>query len=412
MSHFTVLVIGDDPDKQLAPYQENNMEDCPREFLEFHDKEKEFSEEFENGGKQNWYPKDYRSVPFLDFCSLNIGEEIKLKINKHFETIEVGTKVCISLDKEINTKEIGDSVNSDSNELLPEEIFAEIVHLGDNSVTAFNCFVGEATIKKCNPPAFVTFKEHYETFEKFCKDWHGHSERDPEKGVYGYWENPNAKWDWYQLGGRWTGIFMIKKDDNEMTEIDSLSGLSFSELKKLGRWKETSPKLYNEVIDKYSGKRASIEESIGNKLWETGKFREHSIGKPGLFSREVKPGFADSALKRDIDFDGMRAKSEVDSRALYKKLVERHKNGEKLNQYFDGASNEDIENMSEDQFIDGQDLEFGTFAVIKDGKWFEKGQMGWWACVSNEDDEWDGKFKELFDSLDDDVLLSVYDCHI
>ena len=41
MSHFTVLVIGKNPEQQLAPYQENNMRDCPSEFLAFNDIEDE-----------------------------------------------------------------------------------------------------------------------------------------------------------------------------------------------------------------------------------------------------------------------------------------------------------------------------------------------------------------------------------
>ena len=28
---------------------------------------------------------------------------------------------------------------------------------------------------------------------------------DPITGKYGYWENPNAEWDWYVIGGRWDG---------------------------------------------------------------------------------------------------------------------------------------------------------------------------------------------------------------
>lgn len=48
MSHFTVLVIGDDVEAKLAPYQENNMGDCPQEYLEFNDvtdEEKKYYEE-------------------------------------------------------------------------------------------------------------------------------------------------------------------------------------------------------------------------------------------------------------------------------------------------------------------------------------------------------------------------------
>jgi len=35
MSHFTVLVIGENPEDQMRPFQENNMDDCPEEFLAF-----------------------------------------------------------------------------------------------------------------------------------------------------------------------------------------------------------------------------------------------------------------------------------------------------------------------------------------------------------------------------------------
>ena len=45
MSHFTVAVITESLDKVdelLAPYQENNMGNCPKEYLEFYDIEEEY----------------------------------------------------------------------------------------------------------------------------------------------------------------------------------------------------------------------------------------------------------------------------------------------------------------------------------------------------------------------------------
>lgn len=30
------------------------------------------------------------------------------------------------------------------------------------------------------------------------------------EGYYGYWHNPNAKWDWYSIGGRWNGYLLLK----------------------------------------------------------------------------------------------------------------------------------------------------------------------------------------------------------
>ena len=52
--------------------------------------------------------------------------------------------------------------------------------------------------------------------------------------------------------------------------------------------------------------------------------------------------------------------------------------------------------------------------VTPDGIWHEKGDMGWWAMVSNEKnkDDWETEFKEFLDSLDDDVTVTLVDCHI
>jgi hypothetical protein len=54
------------------------------------------------------------------------------------------------------------------------------------------------------------------------------------------------------------------------------------------------------------------------------------------------------------------------------------------------------------------------FAVLKDGKWYERGQMGWWAIVSDEQDQdvWTDKVSELFDGLDPNTQVTAVDCHI
>ena len=48
------------------------------------------------------------------------------------------------------------------------------------------------------------------------------------------------------------------------------------------------------------------------------------------------------------------------------------------------------------------------------GEWHERGEMGWWACVSNEKtkDNWKSEFKEFLDNLDEDTIVTVVDCHI
>lgn len=51
---------------------------------------------------------------------------------------------------------------------------------------------------------------------------------------------------------------------------------------------------------------------------------------------------------------------------------------------------------------------------MKDGKWYEKGRMGWWGMVSGEkeQDVWNKQFTALIDGLSDDTILTVVDCHI
>lgn len=55
------------------------------------------------------------------------------------------------------------------------------------------------------------------------------------------------------------------------------------------------------------------------------------------------------------------------------------------------------------------------FAFVDNiGKWFEKGEMGWWGCVSNakEEDAWNKEFKKFLDNLSEDTLVTIVDCHI
>lgn len=88
-------------------------------------------------------------------------------------------------------------------------------------------------------------KEMYSTFDQFVSDWHGYHEKRGD--VWGRMTNPNAKWDWWVIGGRWTGS-LILRDEN---------------------------------------------------VW-------HGVGKPGLFgSYDPDPLKADYARKGDINWEAM-----------------------------------------------------------------------------------------------------------
>lgn len=236
MSHFTVLVIGDNPEQQLKPFQENNMGDCPKEYLKFNSVEEEYREEYETDTVTKVVMPDGRLLNKWD-------EEFRVK-----GSFGLGT----------GTHEVP-------------------VHLEQKE---------------------VKFTEIYPSFDEYITDWYGY-EKDQETGLYGYWENPNAKWDWYSLGGRWSGMIKLKY---------GASGV---------------------------------------------------VGCSGVFGNETG---------------------------------------------IDQAKIKDIANLDE----------ISTFAVLKDGVWYEKGQMGWWGAVLNgkEEDKWKREFQKLLRGLHGETLISIYDCHI
>jgi hypothetical protein len=235
--------------------------------------------------------------------------------------------------------------------------------------------------------ADIPFRVKYPSFEKFMEDYVGSDSRDAEHGRYGYWHNPNSKWDWYQIGGRWSGFFQLKPDTN-------------------------------------------------------GKLGERSL----LDDRpDERAGKADQALKRDIDFDLLKHESRYEAIKTYDLFEEfvakypsfkgwshfrdsmeidearaayRNQSGyTELNNLFGFtmACMFDKLSIGREKYIKQQEASaFVTFAVIKDGKWYERGDMGWWGCVSDEKDKdvWNEEFMNLIESVPDDTLLSVVDCHI
>lgn len=65
---------------------------------------------------------------------------------------------------------------------------------------------------------FYTNKgEEYKTFEECYKargeEWNNNRYRKDSDGVWREYStfNPYAKWDWYEIGGRWTGNIIVKE---------------------------------------------------------------------------------------------------------------------------------------------------------------------------------------------------------
>jgi len=351
MSHFTVLVIGDDVEGALAPFQENNMGDCPKEYLEFHSHEEELKKDWEANEDtvKSFYPEHRINVSKEEYE--NFGKTgVMVFLNKEAEfchIIKDGDKVALHVE------------GTDYDECL----YGTVSDTVEDSTTRPRTYSFKATkIERTE----TKIRDFYKDFDAYATEHCGYR-KDEEKGEYGYWENPNAKWDWYALGGRWAGKLRLKPNakgvhgDNNRNMFKAING---------------------EALEPY------------------------------------KPEWVDQARKGDIDFEEMARAYAKNAEETYDKFLveyeEAKAKGEEEGNKAGGMAYfmYGVHNTSEDRtkFIPESReayvkrcTGFSTFAVLKDGKWYEKGEMGWW---------WMEEYQKLLADLPDDTLLSVIDCHI
>jgi hypothetical protein len=307
MSHFSVLVIGDNPEAQLAPYHE-----------------------FECTGTNDQYVKD-----------VDITDEIR----------------------ELMTKPRGYGDRKDE----PYDLIGALDYhgLADKVVED----EGDVDRAETHKFGFAVVRKN-ELIKAINRT------------------NPNRKWDWYQLGGRYNGRLVIKSNRRGVT------------------------------------------------------------GKPGLMTDPAPAGRVDQARKQDIDFGRMRSEAAAKARVTHRRfhaLIDgiefpkpwaqvRAEHGEDINAarkaYAEQPAMERIREDDEFRWDDDVALEYGcsedeyaalaemralsTFAVVKGGEWAEQGRMGWFAMVSDEEDEktWRARVMQAIEEAPDDALISVYDCHI
>lgn len=118
--------------------------------------------------------------------------------------------IGLVFEKSINLKDMLEPYNEQSNDgqyIVFEDCTEEIQKTFDSLPEK-----DERLTPEGEPYPYPRDKEHYPTFESLAEDWFGY--RKNEDGVYGYTHNPDAKWDWYEIGNRWDG-FILGKDGGE-----------------------------------------------------------------------------------------------------------------------------------------------------------------------------------------------------
>jgi hypothetical protein len=258
--HLLVIVIGEDPDEQLEPFQENNFDTCREEYLEFHDQEDAFRERYRTG--------------ILDYPGAEAHD----------------------------------------------------------------------------PEAYgKPFREVFPTFEDFMDAFYG--PRDEKTGRYGEWFNPNAQYDWYQLGGRFTGHLVLKPG------------------------------------------------------------RKGLLGSPGVCTAPAGPGRADQARKGDIDFAAMSRESYA---SFLEAWAELERDGKTSDRHAKWRHDIPETVTTRERLVDyarQRSAHNAPTAFVMEGEW----SGPWWlkdGVTEEAAARWDARFAALLASLPDDTLLTVIDCHV
>lgn len=184
--------------------------------------------------------------------------------------------------------------------------------------------------------------------------------------------NPNKKWDWWTIGGRWSDYFLLK--DGTRASYGFKKEIDFETMKEGAGLRAGN--LYDEV---YAVIGDAFEKFIP---WKT-----MMLVHKNNFEQAQKEYSKQTAIKR------LRKNRDLALRVI---------------------GLEDFLISREEYVQNAKDDIICTFAVVKDSQWYEKGEMGWWEMVDDEKDPdvWRKEFHSLIENLSEETLLTIVDCHI
>lgn len=349
MSHYTCLVIGEDVDGQLAPYDENE--------------------------------------PVEPYKSYWDSDEIT-----RWEGI---LRESTTRKRDPETKE------EHEEECPPEQVLTQ----------------GEYSLEDMRRVYMARYHSYEEPDREFVEGLEGfevdESELDErlhidDGGIY-EWStyNPKSKWDWYQIGGRWTGYFKLKKH--------ALAGATLGESGTFDNEPEHDADQARkgdvdiEWMRDDAGRRAAerwdrVNAVIGDLPAVLG-WEDHYVGRLKLTD----------AGEDSITIE--QARSEYHAQPAVVALKEWNESlpdEEKVLGWF-GPDVESFQIPRDEYIAEARDDAICPYAYLMGGEWHAPGKMGWFGSSTDtrkERRQFAREFNEFLDSLPDDTLLTLCDLHI
>lgn len=342
MSHFTVMVISD------KPLDEVSLDPI---LMPWH--------EYECTGLDNEYVVD-----------VDMTDEVTEEFNKPCDVVVLADgKIIGRYDDSLYTDSTDEHGYKCKNRALPEGAVEKEI----SAEEARKHGIGYKTMAEC------------------AEDYYGGFERD---GRFYRHTNPNAKWDWWVVGGRWSGMLKPKYDPR----IDPKNIGSDGKVKWPTEWANIGniAQLKDIAIDEL---RAEAEKDVRE---QHAKATEIIAGRPFKTWEEVRTEFGDEKI------DDAR-------KAFHDQPVIQDLRAAELLPFFDvDEALKNFRGSVETLVANARGRVLQTYAIVKDGKWYEKGEMGWFGMSSNEKDPeaWDREFAALLDGLPPETWIAIVDCHI
>lgn len=206
--------------------------------------------------------------------------------------------------------------------------------------------------------------------------------------------NPNKKWDWWVIGGRWPNQLRVKGQPDGVDQA-MVGALDLDAIGAAAR----------------AGRRESLKSAL-DRLRKSGVLEERARQEwaacARLFNAATEAWMAqrEGGIARRFEyFDTLPADHPIRVAVASKVYTA-------LGDHFSG-----IGIGEDDPDLDGwceTAPAFTTWALVKDGNWYESGKMGWWGLSIDDEDEevWQQRVSKLVSELADHQWLTTVDCHI
>lgn len=231
--------------------------------------------------------------------------------------------------------------------------------------------------------------------------------------------NPDSKWDWYSVGGRWTGGLLLKQG---ATGVTGRPGVMM-EANDDPNYADQAFKR-DIAIDVMRQTREDEAQATWAK-WQK-IVAEHGtpltfaevLAKHGLTDEKIVRRRQEEAAKHEADETYKAQDVLADARTEYhaQPAVKAAKAEKLIGEFFDSVDEKFLAH-THDSFVEAATLGAlcGYAFLSEKTGWLEAGQMGWFGMGSDTPAstlDFRRKVAQEIDALPDDAVLTFVDCHI